>query len=80
MKDKRLCDDAGLAALAKKLRLAAGKKRAEAARELGVARPTVVQAEENPKLSLSKVRVRIIERYSNFRVVGPVYLLEEKQP
>jgi DNA-binding XRE family transcriptional regulator len=79
VEEKRFQDDAGLAALAKQFRLAAGKRRAEAARELGVARPTVVQAEENPELSLSKLRMRIIERYSNYKVIGPVYLLEEKE-
>ncbi len=67
-----------LASFAKKFRLATGKSRAQAARELGVARPTVFQAEENPELSLFKLRKRIIERYSPFKVIGPVYLLERK--
>ncbi|HWN94808.1 MAG TPA: hypothetical protein VNT99_07235 [Methylomirabilota bacterium] len=67
-----------LAALAKKYREAAGKSRAQAARELKVSNPSVFQAEESPEQSLFKLRKRIIEKYSSLRVRGPVYLLEEK--
>jgi DNA-binding XRE family transcriptional regulator len=67
-----------LAALAKKAREATGKNRAEAARELGVARPTVVQAEDNPEQSLTKLRIRIIEAYSSYRVAGPLFCLKAK--
>jgi DNA-binding XRE family transcriptional regulator len=67
-----------LAALAKKYRKATGKIRAEVARELGVARPTVVQAEENPELSLTKLRILIIETYSPYKVTGPWFKLEKK--
>jgi DNA-binding XRE family transcriptional regulator len=67
-----------LAALAKKYRAATGKTKAQVARELGVARPTVVQAEENPELSLTKLRIRIIEAYSPYRVAGPHFGLEKK--
>ncbi len=67
-----------LADLAKKYRKATGKIRAEVARELGVARPTVVQAEENPELSLTKLRIRIIEAYSPYKVTGPWFKLEAK--
>ena len=65
-----------LAAWAKKARLQAGKSKAAVARELKVAAPTVHQAEENPHLSLTKLRVRMIEKYSPYRIVGPVYLLQ----
>lgn len=67
-----------LAALAKKYRLASGKIRSVVARELGVARPTIVQAEENPELSLTKLRIRIIEAYSPFKVTGPLFGLKQK--
>ena len=67
-----------LAALAMKYRVAAGKNRAAAARELGVARPSLIQAEDSPKKSLFKLRKRIIEKYSTYKVVGPVYWLEKK--
>jgi len=65
-----------LAMLAKKFRLQAGIKKAEVARELGVKRSTVQLAEENPEQSLAKLRIRMIEKYSPYKVVGPVYLLK----
>ena len=64
-----------LAALAKKYRLAAGKTRAQAARELKVSRPSVFNAEECPDNSLGKLRIRIIEKYSGMKVSGPEYRL-----
>ncbi|MDB6124319.1 MAG: hypothetical protein JWQ71_3312 [Pedosphaera sp.] len=67
-----------LAALAKEFRLKAGKTKDEAAVELGVGRPSVQLAEENPEQSLTKLRIRLIENYSPYKVVGPVYLLEKK--
>ena len=67
-----------LMALAKKHRKATGKTRATVARELGVARPTVVQAEENPEQSLTKLRIRIIETYSSYKITGSWYKLETK--
>ena len=67
-----------LAALAKKYREASGKNRSEAARELGVARPTLIDAEDKPDASLTKLRIRIIEMYSSFRVIGPRFWLEKK--
>ena len=66
-----------LARLAKKFRKAAGKSKADAARQLGVAPPTLFAAEERPALSLTKLRIRIIEAYSPFKVVGPVFMLKE---
>lgn len=67
-----------LAALAKQFREAAGKSKADVARELRVAAPTVFAAEERPEMSLTKLRVRMIEKYSPFKVVGPVYFLKRK--
>ena len=67
-----------LASLAKKFREAAGKSKTEAARELGVSAPSVFNAEERPELSLTSLRIRLIERYSLYRVLGPVYLLKRK--
>ena len=77
MSPKAFHTEAELAALAKKVRVVAKKNRAQAARELGVARPTVFQAEENPELSLFKLRKRIIEYYSPYKVIGPFYLLKK---
>lgn len=73
-----LLNERELAGLAKKYREAAGKSRAEAARELKVARPTVVNAEEHPERSLTRVRIRLIEAYSPLKISGPHYLVERK--
>lgn len=67
-----------LIALAKRFRKQAGKTRAQAAREMGVAQTSIFNAEENPKQSLVKLRMRMIEAYSSFGVTGPVYYLEEQ--
>jgi len=78
MQKSKLLSETDLAALAKRFRKEAGISKAEASRRLGVSRGTVQQAEEYPNASLSKLRIRMIEKYSPFRVVGPVYLLERK--
>jgi len=67
-----------LAAIAKRFRKQAGKSRAQAAREMGVAQTTIFNAEETPELSLLKMRRRLIEAYSPYLVRGPVYFLERK--
>jgi hypothetical protein len=67
-----------LAALAKKFREATGKTKTEAALEMKVTTPTLFQAEEKPKVSLTKLRMRMIEAYSPFKVSGPLFLLERK--
>ena len=69
----RTLDDAGLAALAKRCRIAAGKTRAQAARELDVSRPAIFHADEDPSQGMTLLRKRIIETYSKHRVSGPVY-------
>lgn len=77
MAKNRPIEETELAALAKQFRQAAGKSKAEVARELGVAAPTVFGAEEQPDLSLTKLRIRIIETCSPFKVVGPVFFLKK---
>ena len=71
--------EAELAALARKYRVESGKKRAQAARELGVARPSLIYAEDHPNKSFTKLRCRIIEMYSPYEVKGPVFLLDKKK-
>jgi DNA-binding XRE family transcriptional regulator len=78
MRDDNFVSEQGLAGLAKKFRTAAGKNRAEAARELGVARPSLIHAEDFPEKSFFKLRCRIIEKYSSYKVVGPLFLLQAK--
>ena len=68
-----------LAAFAKSCREAAGKTRTEVARELEVAQPTVHFAEEDPERGLHKLRKQIIEKYSQFEVIGPVYLIRKRR-
>jgi hypothetical protein len=75
---KQILSEKELAALAKKYREAAGKSRADAARDMGVKHPSIFHAEESPEKSYLKLRLRMIEEYSPFTVIGPVYLLQKK--
>ena len=67
-----------LAAVAKKFRVATGKNRSQAALELGVARPSLIHAEDYPDKPFVKLRKRVIEKYSPYQVTGPFYRLEKK--
>ena len=78
MPKKELLTEKDLAALAKRFRNEAGKTRAEAGRELDVSHVSIHRAEENPEESLLRLRTRMIEKYSGFKVVGPVFLLRPK--
>lgn len=78
MHRKALLPESDLARLAKQFRKLRGKSRAEAGRELKVSHVSIHRAEENPEESLLKLRVRMIEAYSPFKVVGPVFYLERK--
>ena len=75
---KQLLTEKDLAALAKKFRTKAGKSRAEAGRDMGVSHVSIHRAEENPEESLLKLRSKMIEAYSSFKVIGPVFHLEKK--
>jgi DNA-binding XRE family transcriptional regulator len=78
MSDKKLLREKDLAAFAKRFRIDAGKTRAQAGRELGVSHVSIHRAEENPEISLLKLRLRMIEKYSPFKVVGPLFHLKRK--
>ena len=71
----KMYSEGELAALAMRYRKQAGKTRAQTARDMEVSQTTIFNAEE----SLIKVRMRMIEAYSSFKVVGPVFKLEKKQ-
>jgi DNA-binding XRE family transcriptional regulator len=75
---KQLYSERELAAVAKQIRVAAGKNRSQAARELDVARPSLIHAEDYPEKTFIKLRTRIIEKYSQYKVVGPLFRLERK--
>jgi len=80
MPKKRIYSERDLAALAKRFRLESGMGKAQIARMLRVSRPSVQQAEESPEQSLTKLRVRIIEACSPFKVSGPTFsLVREKR-
>jgi len=78
LKEKMVAEE-NLTALAKRFRKQAGKTRAQAAREMEVSQTSIFQAEEQPEQGLIKLRMRMIEAYSSFWVVGPVFLLESKK-
>lgn len=78
MAKKQFVSEPELAALAQKYRVASGKNRAQAARELDVARQAIIYAEDQPDKSFTKLRCRMIETYSPYRIVGPVFLVEKK--
>ena len=70
--------EAALATLAKQARLEAGITHAQAARELGVSKASVSFA-ESEKRSLTKLRKRMIARYSGgFEIAGPFYVVKRK--
>jgi DNA-binding XRE family transcriptional regulator len=78
MREKQLVTETELAALAKKYREENGKTRADAARDMGIKHPSIFHAEESPEKSYLKLRIRMIETYSSFKVKGPFYLLEKE--
>ena len=78
MSKREFVSEQDLAVLAKKVREKSGKKRAQAARDMGVSQTSIFHAEESPEQGLQKLRVRIIETYSPYKVTGPVFLLEKK--
>ncbi len=78
MSKRDIVVESELAAMAKHFRIKSGMTKAEIARKLGVARPSVQLAEETPEQSLTKLRIRIIESCSPYRVTGPVYILQSR--
>ena len=67
-----------LASLARRFREQAGKSRAQAARDMNVSQTSVFHAEESPEQGMTKLRVRMIQAYSPFKVIGPVFSLKRK--
>ncbi len=78
MSRKATLNENDLAVLAKTFRRQAHTTRAQAARDMKVSQTSIFHAEESPEQGLIKLRIRMIERYSKFKVRGPVYLLEDK--
>lgn len=78
MQKHEYLSEKSLAALAKEVRKKAGKTRAQAAREMGVSQTSVFHAEESPGQSLVKLRTRMIEAYSSFKLTGPFFRLNRE--
>lgn len=78
MQRKKFLDEKRLAKLAKETRTRAHLTKAELARRLGVTRGTIHQAEEYPEMSLTRLRIRMIEKCGPFKISGPFYLLEKR--
>jgi hypothetical protein len=75
---QQLLAEEELAAVAKRFREQAGVSRAHAARDMKVSQTSIFHAEESPEQGLTKLRARMIEAYSPFKVVGPVFNLKRK--
>ncbi|TAL03099.1 MAG: XRE family transcriptional regulator [Verrucomicrobia bacterium] len=75
---KKVFQERQLAVLAQRFREAAGKTRAQAAREMKVSQVSIFRAEESPEESLTKLRRRMVEKFSPFKVAGPFYQLQRK--
>src|ERR1017187_8459886 len=75
---KELLSETELAAFAKQVRKRAGIRRAQAGPGMGGSQTSIFHAEESPEQSLIKLRTRMIEKYSDFNVVGLVFLLRPK--
>ncbi len=78
MADSNYVTEEQLAGLAKQYRTTAKKTRAEAARDMGIKHPSIFHAEESPEKTFVKLRRRMIEAYSPYRVEGPFYRLLKK--
>ena len=74
---KTLCEK-DLVALAKQYRRQAGIRRAQAARDMGVSQTSIFHAEETPEQALTKLRIRMIEAYSPYKVEGAFFVLKRK--
>jgi len=73
VRQKKFVKEADLAKLAKAARKRERLSKAEVARQLGVTRGTIHQAEEYADMSLTKLRIRMIEKYTPDRISGPLY-------
>lgn len=68
-------NEEGLSQLAKKAREDKGLTQALAAKILNVQQPTLAQAENNPKRKLTKLRIRIIQEFTGYKVEGPFFMV-----
>jgi DNA-binding XRE family transcriptional regulator len=76
---KKAYSEPELVELTQKVRKAAGKTQKEVAYDLGVSQASISQAEASPERSLLELRKRIIEKYSDYKLVGPEFRLVKKK-
>lgn len=69
MSEPQRIDREELAALARKAR--GTRSQAEVARELGVTQAAISKAETDSEAHLDRLRIRIVERYTDYRVEEP---------
>jgi DNA-binding XRE family transcriptional regulator len=78
VQQKQLVREHELADLAKAARKQTGLSKAELGRHLSVTRGTIHQAEECPEMSLTKIRLKMIEKCTSAIVSGPYYQIEAR--
>ena len=79
MEHGHVVSEATLASLAKQARTETGVTQAEAARQLGVSQTNISFAETDSKRSLTKLRKRMIARFSGgYEIAGPFYVVKRK--
>ncbi len=66
---KLIIDRSGLANAVKKAR--GERTQQQVAHDLGVSQAAISQAEQDVDQSLDSLRIKIIEKYSNYKVEGP---------
>jgi DNA-binding XRE family transcriptional regulator len=76
VQQKRFVKEDELAKLAKAARKQVQLSKAEVGRQLGVTRGSIHQAEEYADTSLTKIRIKIIEKCSSAKISGPFYQIE----
>ena len=78
MKHGQAVSTGQLCGLAREAWEGTGKTQTAAAGELGVQQPTFAQAINEPKRSLTQLRISIIERYTDFTIQRPDYRIVHK--
>jgi DNA-binding XRE family transcriptional regulator len=79
VQQKKLVKERELTKMAKAARKQSRLSKAEVARQLGVTRGTIHQAEEYAYMSLTKLRIKIIENCSTAKISGPLYQVETRR-
>jgi len=79
MKEGTILPTEDLASIAREAWLQSGKTQVEAAEDFGVSQPAFAQAVNEPRRALDKLRIAIIERYTDYTIEGPLYQIVKKR-